>query len=107
MSQDKIYPIPAEIAAKAHISAAQYEAMYKQSLADPETFWAAQAQEFVTWSKPWDSVLDWSFDAENLHINWFKGGKLNVSYNCLDRHLATRGDQVALIWEGEIGRAHV
>ncbi|WP_295432627.1 acetate--CoA ligase, partial [uncultured Thiodictyon sp.] len=101
MSQDKIYPIPAEIAAKAHINAAQYEAMYKQSLADPETFWAAQAQEFVTWSKPWDSVLDWSFDAENLHITWFKGGKLNVSYNCLDRHLATRGDQVALIWEGD------
>jgi len=101
MSQDKIYPIPADIAAKAHINAEQYEAMYKQSLENPEAFWAAQAEEFVTWSKPWDSVLDWSFDAENLHISWFKGGKLNVSYNCLDRHLATRGDQVALIWEGD------
>ena len=81
MSQDKIYPIPAEIAAKAHISAAQYEAMYKQSLADPETFWAAQAQGFVTWPKPWDSVLDWSFDAENLHINWFKRKGAGIEYN--------------------------
>ncbi|WP_295446278.1 acetyl-coenzyme A synthetase N-terminal domain-containing protein, partial [uncultured Thiodictyon sp.] len=98
---DKVYPVPAAIAAKAHINAERYAAMYKDSLENPETFWAAQAKEFVTWSKPWDSVLDWSFDAENMHINWFKGGELNVSYNCLDRHLEKRGEQVALIWEGD------
>jgi len=101
MSDEKVYPVPAAIAAKAHINAAQYEVMYKQSIENPDTFWAAQAEQFVTWFKPWEAVTDWSFDAENLHINWFKGGKLNVSYNCLDRHLETRGDQVAIIWEGD------
>ena len=101
MSDDKIYPVPAEIAAKAHVNAAQYEVMYKQSIENPDAFWAEQAEKFVTWFKPWDTVTDWSFDADNLHINWFKGGKLNVSYNCLDRHLEKRGDQVAIIWEGD------
>jgi len=101
MSDEKVYPVPAAIAAKAHINAEQYEVMYKQSIENPDTFWAAQAEQFVTWFKPWEAVTDWSFDAENLHINWFKGGKLNVSYNCLDRHLETRGDQVAIIWEGD------
>jgi acetyl-CoA synthetase len=101
MSDEKVYPVPAAIAAKAHINAEQYEVMYKQSIENPDTFWAAQAEQFVTWFKPWEAVTDWSFDAENLHINWFKGGKLNVSYNCLDRHLEQRGDQVAIIWEGD------
>ncbi len=101
MSDEKVYPVPAAIAAKAHINAEQYEVMYKQSVESPDTFWAAQAEQFVTWFKPWEAVTDWSFDAENLHINWFKGGKLNVSYNCLDRHLEQRGDQVAIIWEGD------
>ncbi|WP_295583536.1 acetate--CoA ligase [uncultured Lamprocystis sp.] len=101
MSDEKVYPVPAAIAAKAHINAEKYEVMYKQSIENPDAFWAAQAEQFVSWFKPWDAVTDWSFDAENLHINWFKGGKLNVSYNCLDRHLETRGDQVAIIWEGD------
>ena len=99
MSEEKLYPVPAETAAKAHIDAEKYAAMYRQSVDDPEGFWAEQAKAFVTWSKPWDKVLDWDFTAGK--IRWFEGGKLNVSYNCLDRHLETRGDQVALIWEGD------
>ncbi len=101
MSEEKLYPVPASVAAKAHINADQYAAMYQRSVEDPDGFWSEQANQFVSWLKPWDSVLDWSFGADDLHINWFKGGKLNVSYNCLDRHLESRGDQVALIWEGD------
>jgi len=101
MSEEKLYPVPPAIAAKAHIDADKYATMYHRSVEDPDGFWSEQANQFVSWFKPWDSVLDWSYDADNLHINWFKGGKLNVSYNCLDRHLETRGDQVAIIWEGD------
>ncbi len=101
MSEEKVYQVPASIAAHAHIDAEKYAAMYRQSIDNPDAFWSEQAAQFITWFKPWDTVLDWSFGAEDLHIAWFKGGKLNVSYNCLDRHLATRGDQVAIIWEGD------
>ena len=101
MSDDKIYDIPAEIAAKAHINPEQYATMYQRSVDDPDGFWAEQADKFVTWTKKWDKVTDYSFNADNLYIKWFEGGKLNVSYNCLDRHLETRGDQVAIIWEGD------
>jgi len=101
MSEEKVYPVPAEIAAKAHINAEQYAAMYRRSIEDPSGFWSEQAERFVTWSRKWDSVMDYSYQAEDLHIQWFKGGKLNASYNCLDRHLETRGDQVAIIWEGD------
>ncbi|HLP31734.1 MAG TPA: acetyl-coenzyme A synthetase N-terminal domain-containing protein, partial [Geothrix sp.] len=90
MSESKIYPVPAEIAAKANVTEAQYQAMYKQSVDDPEGFWGEQAQKYLTWYKPWNKVLDWDFTKAN--IRWFDGAKLNVSYNCLDRHLATRGD---------------
>ncbi len=101
MSDHKVYPVPAAIAAKAHITQDQYATLYARSVEDPEGFWAEQAERFVTWSKPWDQVLDYSFAAEDMHIAWFKGGQLNVSYNCLDRHLETRGDQVAIIWESD------
>lgn len=101
MSQEKLYPVPAAIAAGAHIDADKYESMYKRSVEDPNGFWAEQARQFLNWYKPWDSVLDWSYGADDLHVAWFKGGKLNVSYNCLDRHLETRGDQVAIIWEAD------
>ncbi|HEY0720522.1 MAG TPA: acetate--CoA ligase [Gammaproteobacteria bacterium] len=99
MSQVKVYPVPADFAANSLINAEQYAAMYQQSVSDPEGFWAEQANKFLDWSKPWHKVSDW--DYHKGHIRWFEGGKLNVSYNCLDRHLATRGDQVALIWEGD------
>ena len=101
MSQEKIYEVPAAIAEQAHIDAEEYAVMYQHSVENPDDFWGEQAEQFVTWFKRWDTVSDWSFDADNLHISWFKGGKLNVSYNCLDRHLEKRGDQVAIIWESD------
>ncbi len=101
MSDEKIYPVPAEFAASAHIDQARYEQMYQRSLNDPDGFWAEQAEEFLDWYKPWDKVSDCSYSKEDLHIKWFEGGKLNVSYNCIDRHLAKRADQVAIIWEGD------
>ena len=100
MSDAKIYPVPAEFAANAHVNAEQYAQMYAQSVNDPEGFWAEQAENYLTWFKKWDKVLDWSFK-DDAFIRWFEGGKLNVAYNCLDRHLDTRGEQVALIWEGD------
>jgi len=99
MSEAKLYDVPAEIAKQAHIDADQYQAMYQRSVDDPEGFWAEQAESFLTWFKPWDKVLEWDF--HKADIRWFDGGKLNVAYNCLDRHLETRGDQVAFIWEGD------
>ncbi|HKK06051.1 MAG TPA: acetate--CoA ligase [Gammaproteobacteria bacterium] len=99
MSEAKLYDVPAEIAKQAHIDADHYQAMYQRSVDDPEGFWAEQAESFLTWFKPWDKVLEWDF--HKADIRWFDGGKLNVAYNCLDRHLETRGDQVAFIWEGD------
>ncbi|MDS4019746.1 MAG: acetate--CoA ligase [Candidatus Competibacter sp.] len=99
MSEVKVYPVTAEVAAHAWINNDQYLEMYQRSVDDPEGFWAEQAKQFVTWSKPWNKVLDWDFTKG--HIRWFEGAQLNVSYNCLDRHLATRGDQIAIIWEGD------
>ncbi len=101
MSEIKTYPVPADIAAKAHINAEQYAAMYQRSIDDPNGFWAEQANKFITWSKPFDKVMDYSYNPDNLYIKWFEGGQLNVSYNCLDRHLDSRGDQVAIIWEAD------
>lgn len=99
MSDVKTYEIPQEIAARAHINADQYEEMYRLSMEEPDAFWGEQADQFLTWTRKWDKVLDWDFETAN--IQWFQGGKLNVSYNCLDRHLDTRADQVAIIWEGD------
>ena len=73
--------------------------MYQRSIDEPEAFWSAQAERFLDWSTAWDRVMDYDFPSAT--IRWFEGGKLNVSVNCLDRHLATRGDQVAIIWEGD------
>ncbi|MCG8047466.1 MAG: acetate--CoA ligase [Candidatus Thiodiazotropha endolucinida] len=101
MSENKTYPVPADFAAQANINDAQYQEMYRQSISDPEGFWGEQAEQYVTWFKKWDKVVDWSFGKDDLHIEWFKGATLNVAYNCLDRHLENRGDQVAIIWEGD------
>ncbi|MES9818155.1 MAG: acetate--CoA ligase [Candidatus Thiodiazotropha sp.] len=101
MSENKTYPVPADFAAQANINDAQYQEMYRQSISDPEGFWGEQAEQYVTWFKKWDKVVDWSFGEDDLHIEWFKGATLNVAYNCLDRHLENRGDQVAIIWEGD------
>ncbi|GMQ87450.1 MAG: acetate--CoA ligase [Gammaproteobacteria bacterium] len=99
MSQEKVYPIPAAFAANAHINSDRYQAMYQHSVDDPEAFWAEQAKHFVSWYKPWNKVLEWDFQEGS--IRWFEGAELNVSYNCVDRHLETRADQTAIIWEGD------
>ena len=96
----KLYPVPAEVAKHAHIDEAAYKEMYQRSVDDPEGFWGEQAEKFLSWYKPWDKVLDWSYE-DNVHIKWFEGGKLNLTYNCIDRHLESRGDQVAFICEGD------
>ncbi len=99
MSEQKIYPVAAEVAARAHLNSEQYRAMYQRSVDDPEGFWAEQADAFVSWFKPWDRVMD--VDFHEAKIKWFEGGKLNACYNCVDRHLAERGNQVAILWEGD------
>ncbi len=99
MSDVKVYDILPEAAQKAYISETKYQEMYTRSITEPDVFWAEQAKEFVTWFKGWDTVQN--CDYHDGKIRWFEGGKTNVSYNCLDRHLETRGDQVAIIWEGD------
>jgi len=100
MTGDKVYPVDAKAAARAHINALKYKDMYALSINDPDKFWSGEAEKFLTWSRKWDKVLEWDYD-NNLNIKWFSGGKLNVSRNCLDRHLDARGDQTAIIWEAD------
>jgi len=84
----------------------QYDEIYKRSVDDPEKFWAEQATELVYWHKPWDKVLEWEFDTPK--VEWFKGGKTNVAYNCLDRHLTDgRRNKAAIIWESDEGRSKI
>jgi len=97
---DKVYPVPAEWAERAYINADQYRAMYERSVSDPEGFWS-DAGKKLDWIKPYSRAKNTSFDPGNVDIRWFEDGTLNVSVNCIDRHLATRGDQVAIIWEGD------
>ena len=99
MSEERLYPVPPAVAQHALIDEAQYQAMYQRSVKDPEGFWAEQAERFLVWFKPWARVLAWDYGQG--HIRWFEGGQLNAAYNCLDRHLETRGDQVAILWEGD------
>ena len=99
MSDDKIYAVPQATAARAWIDNKRYEALYRESLENPEAFWAKQARDRLDWIAPFSDVKDTSFDAANLHVRWFADGKLNVAANCLDRHLAKRGAQTAILWE--------
>ena len=96
---EQVYPVPAEWASRAHCDNDKYLEMYKRSVDDPEGFWAEQA-ESLDWIERWHTVKDTSYEGD-VRIRWFDGAKLNVSANCLDRHLATRGDQTAIIWEGD------
>ncbi|MBX7138850.1 MAG: acetate--CoA ligase [Oligoflexia bacterium] len=96
--QTKLFDIPEKVKNRTHINDDEYMALYEHSVSDPEGFWADMATKFISWSKPWEKVLQYDF--ETAHIRWFLGAKLNVSYNCIDRHLPTRGDKTALIWEG-------
>ncbi|UVO51936.1 acetate--CoA ligase [Sphingomonas sp. SUN019] len=101
MADSDVYPVPAEWASHARVDAARYEEMYAVSIADPQAFWLDQAQR-LDWVKEPTIAGDWSFDEADFHIEWFKDGVLNVSANCLDRHLAERGDQTAIIWEPDV-----
>ena len=100
MSERTIFPVTAEAAGGAHVDAAAYEAMYCRSVEDPEGFWAEQAGR-LDWIRPFTKVKDVSWAKDDLHIRWFEDGMLNASANCLDRHLAERGEQTAIIWEGD------
>ena len=100
MSDSKVYDVLPHAAQRALIDEAAYQAMYRRSLADPEGFWADMANEHVHWFRKWDKVADWRFDGD-VGIRWFDGARMNVSYNCLDRHLAERGDKPAILWEGD------
>jgi len=99
MSDSKIYEVPATFANQALLDAGQFDAMYQRSVQEPEAFWAEQADRFLSWHEPWDKVLEWDFTT--AHIRWFEGGKLNACFNCVDRHLESRAQQTALIWEGD------
>lgn len=98
MSHFPTHPVPASFD-DAHINAQQYKEQYQRSIDDPAGFWGEQASAFLSWDQPWDKVVD--FDFVTGEAAWFSGGKLNVSYNCIDRHLPERADQTALIWEGD------
>jgi len=96
---DAIFPVIPAFEQQAHMTQQQYLEQYQRSIDHPEVFWADQAKQFLTWDTPWDRVVDSDFATG--HARWFDGGKLNVSTNCIDRHLDTRGDHIAIIWEGD------
>lgn len=100
MSEIKTYPVKDHIGSTTLLNNEQYEAMYTYSVEDPEGFWAEQGKR-IDWIKPFTQVRDATFAENKVDINWYKDGTLNASANCLDRHLATRGNQTALIWEGD------
>ncbi|MFM6832332.1 MAG: acetate--CoA ligase, partial [Novosphingobium sp.] len=94
------HPVPADWAQRAHVDAAGYAEKYAAALNEPEAFWREESAR-LDWIKPWSKLSQCSFDEADFGIEWFSDGTLNVSANCLDRHLAARGDQVAIIWEGD------
>jgi len=100
MSDNTLFPVRDDIAKSAHADNDKYLAMYEASVDDPEAFWGEHGKR-INWIKPYTQVKDVSYDAKDLHIRWYQDGTLNASANCLDRHLSKRGDQVAILWEGD------
>ena len=100
VAQEKIYDVPADWFKRAWVDDAKYREMYARSVSDPNDFWAEQAKR-IDWIKPFTKVENVSFAPGNISIKWFEDGVLNVAWNCIDRHLDKRGDQVAIIWEGD------
>ena len=98
MSQ--LHPVPADFAAHARIKADDYAKLYAESVKNPEAFWERVGKR-LDWSKPYTKIKDVSYDAKDLHIRWYSDGELNLSSNCLDRHLQKRGDKTAILWEGD------
>lgn len=99
MSKASTYPINEHFKQNAHLNRDQYDAMYQASISQPDMFWNVQARNLLSWEKTWDSVCEYDF--RKGEATWFKGAKLNVTTNCIDRHLETRGNQTAIIWEGD------
>jgi acetyl-CoA synthetase len=99
MSEDKIYPVTESSAAKSYLNKDTFRQMYQLSIEAPEDFWAEQAGKLLHWHQPWKKVS--SGDFAKADSKWFEGAKLNVAYNCIDRHLERRGEQTAIIWEGD------
>lgn len=99
MSDANLYPVPEFFTCTAAINLARYKEMYEQSINAPDTFWAEQAKTFLTWQQPWSQVT--KSDLRKGEVKWFIDGKLNVSVNCIDRHLPARANQTAIIWEGD------
>ena len=95
----EVFDIPTNIASRCLIDPTQYDTMYRQSIEQPDAFWSEQATTFLDWTKPWNQVSE--VDMQQGRIAWFNGGELNVSVNCIDRHLPARADQTAIIWEGD------
>src|SRR5262245_15771853 len=104
LKEGRRFPPPADFAAQAHIrSLAEYEQLWQQARDNPEAFWGQQAEQ-LSWFRHWDQVLVWN----EPHAQWFAGGKLNASYNCIDRHLGDgRKNKAAIVWEGEPGDSRV
>ncbi|MHA6728915.1 acetate--CoA ligase [Devosia sp. A369] len=100
MSEQLVFQPSAAAIARTHVTKSQYDAMYARSISDPNGFWAEQAQR-IDWITPFTKVKNTSFAYPDVSIKWFEDGVLNISANCIDRHLATRGDEVAIIWEGD------
>ncbi|KZZ41038.1 MAG: acetate--CoA ligase [Saccharospirillaceae bacterium] len=101
MSEQKVYPVKPEFSDSAWINTEKYQQMYQQSVSNPEGFWREQAEQRIDWIRPFTQVRNVSFDDHNVDIRWYEDGTLNASVNCLDRHLEARGDQTAIIWEGD------
>jgi acetyl-CoA synthetase len=99
MSDNELFPVPKAVAKAAYVDDAKYQAMYKESVEDPEAFWGEHGKR-IHWMTPYTKVKDVSYKGD-VHIRWYYDGTLNASANCLDRHLSSRGDQVAIIWEGD------
>jgi acetyl-CoA synthetase len=100
VSESQIYKVTAEWKERAHIDAEGYARMYADSIRDPEGFWAEQGKR-IDWFKPYTKVKDVNFTYPDVSIRWFHDGVTNVAHNCIDRHLETRADQVAIVWEGD------
>jgi len=99
MDDNRIYPVALRTAEEAYIDEPRYQEMYRRSIENPEEFWSEQAEKYLTYTKKWDQVM--SYDYVTGAIAWFSGAKLNATVNCIDRHLEARGDQIAIIWEGD------
>ena len=104
MSKERLYPVPTKWSGDAWIDAARYQTLYRQSLDEPEVFWAEQSDQFLTWQHPWEKLNSTNF--AKAEASWFVGGKLNVTVNCIDRHLEDHSDQTAIIWEADDPSEH-